>query len=366
MPTEAEYEIALTLTPQIGCVAAKTLVNHFGNATDIFKARKSSLAALEGIGSVRADAIKAFSDFETCRREVEFCHKHHLELLFLTHEHYPKRLLNCYDSPTVLYYKGEANLNASKVATVVGTRLNSEYGRQCTAELMEALASHQVLIVSGLAFGTDTIAHREALRCQLPTVACLAHGLHTIYPAENKKLATQMLEQQGGLLTEYRSGEPPDRHNFPTRNRIAAGMADVTIVIETDIEGGSMITAELANGYNRDVMAYPGKTTDPKSRGCNHLIKTNKAALITCGQDVVNAMNWAPAKAKKPVQRALFIELTETEQLIYNQLLTVEQIHIDELQFKCQLPASALSATLLTLELQGLVSSLPGKMYRLV
>jgi DNA processing protein len=304
MPTELEHQIALTITPQIGCVAAKTLAQHFGNATDIFKARKSLLSKIEGIGPVRAESIKAFHDFSLCESEAAFMEKHQVQPLFLTDSNYPQRLLNCYDSPTLLYYKGEADLNHSRIAAIIGTRSNSDYGKQCVAEMMEALREHDVLILSGLAFGIDTLAHREALQQQLPTVGVLAHGLHTIYPQENRKLARQMLEANGGLLTEFMSGTAPDKHNFPTRNRIVAGLADVTIVVETDIKGGSMITAELANNYNRDVLAFPGKATDAKSRGCNHLIKTNKAALVTNGQDVLEFMNWLPTCEKPKVQRS--------------------------------------------------------------
>ncbi|HSC53636.1 MAG TPA: DNA-processing protein DprA [Phnomibacter sp.] len=365
MPTEAEYQIALTLTPQIGCVAAKTLVQHFGNATDIYKAKKSTLATIEGIGTVRADSIKSFSDFERCEAELKYVQQHDIRTLFLQDPGYPRRLLNCYDSPTLLYYKGDADLNASKIAAVIGTRKNSEYGKQCVVEMMEALAAYDVLILSGLAFGIDTLAHREALKNKLPTVGVLAHGMHTIYPPENKKLSQQMLAEHGGLLTEFMSGEQPDKHNFPTRNRNVAGMADVTIVIETDIKGGSMITAELANNYNRDVLAFPGRTSDAKSRGCNHLIKTNKAALVGCGQDVLEFMNWLPATTKPKVQRSLFVDLNDGEQVIFDLLNAVEQMHIDELNLSSQLSSSAVASALLTLELQGVVQSLPGKLYKL-
>jgi DNA processing protein len=366
MPTEAEYQVALTLSPHIGCVAAKTLVQHFGNATDIFKAKASTLARIDGIGPVRADSIKSFNDFALCEQELQFAQKHGVQLLFLTDARYPRRLLNCYDSPTLLYYKGEADLNASRTAAIVGTRRNSEYGKHCVTELLAALAPHNVLILSGLAFGVDTLAHREALKQALPTVGVLAHGLHTVYPPENKGLARQMLEAGGGLLTECMSGTAPDKHNFPTRNRIVAGMADVTIVVETDVKGGSMITAELANNYNRDVLAYPGKATDTKSRGCNHLIKTNKAALITSGQDVLEFMNWLPAKEKPTQQRSLFIELSPDEQVIFDLLNGHDALHIDEINLRSQLSASAAAAALLTLELQGVVASLPGKLYKVI
>ncbi len=364
MPTELEYRIALTLTPQIGCVAAKNLVQHFGNATDIYKAKRSILSKMEGIGTVRADSIRSFQDFDACAREAAFLEKHHIQPLFLTDPSYPQRLLNCYDSPTLLYYRGSANLNHSRIAAIIGTRKNSEYGRQCVTELVEALAPHDVLIISGLAFGIDTLAHREALKQQLPTVGVLAHGLHTLYPPENRKLAREMVEEQGGLLTEFMSGTAPDKHHFPTRNRVVAGLADVTIVVETDIKGGSMITAELANNYNRDVVAFPGRVTDSRSRGCNHLIKTNKAALVTCGQDVLEFMNWLPLREKPRVQRSLFVELSADEKVVFDLLNQEAPLHIDELNIRSQLSSSAMAAALLSLELQGIIASLPGKLYK--
>jgi DNA processing protein len=364
MPTEVEYQVALTLTPHIGCVAAKALIQQFGNAGDIFKAKESELSRIENIGSIRAASIKSFNDFERCQNEIAFAEKNQIELLFLTSDSYPKRLLHCYDPPTLLYRQGSVNLNHEKVAAVVGTRKNTEYGKQVVSDLMESLAAQRVMILSGLAFGIDTLAHREALKNNLPTVSILAHGLHTLYPPENKKLSRQILENGGGLLTEFTSLDQPDKHNFPTRNRVVAGMADVTIVVETDVKGGSMITAELANNYNRDVLAFPGRTCDPKSRGCNRLIRTNKAALVENGEDVLAFMNWQAVKKKQRVQRSLFIELSADEKLVFDLLNLEEVMHIDDIHLRTQLSASRVAAALLSLELQGVLLSLPGKMYR--
>jgi DNA processing protein len=217
-----------------------------------------------------------------------------------------------------------------------------------------------------MAFGVDTQAHKACIKYNLPTIGVLAHGLDTLYPAENAKLARQMLAQEGGLLTEFWSGTKPDKHNFPTRNRVVAGLCDATVVIETDIKGGSMITAELAIGYNRDVFAFPGKSTDPKSRGCNDLIRRNKAGLITSGEEMLEAMNWMPQPEKKPkIQRSLFIELNPLEKIVVDLLSTRESMHIDELNLKSGLNASAAAGALLTLELQGVVISMPGKLYKL-
>lgn len=360
------YRLALTQVPQIGCVLARALTDKFGSAGAIFKASKKALCETEGISEIKAGIIRSFNDFEPCEHEWKLLQKHNIELLFLTDEKYPKRLLNCYDPPTVLYYKGNANLNAGKIVNIIGTRHHTDYGRQLTEKLVESLAPHNVLVLSGMAFGIDTQAHKCCVKNNVPTVGVLAHGLDTLYPPENAKLARQMLEEGGGLITEFPMGTPPDKHNFPTRNRVVAGMCDATIVIETDIKGGSMITAELAQGYNRDVFAFPGRAGDAKSRGCNLLIRQNKAGLISSGDELMEAMNWLPQPEKKTkIQRSLFIELNPQEKVIVDLLTTHEQLHIDELNLKSGMNASAAAGALLTLELQGVIVTLPGKLYRL-
>ena len=366
MHTEQIYQIALTQIPNIGCVHAKTLAEHFETAEAIFKAKKSTLEKIDGLGSVRAESIKAFTDFSRAEDELRFIEKYKIEALFITNKKYPKRLLNCYDSPTMLYYRGEADLNAARIISIIGTRSHTDYGKAITEKLTKELASEKILVLSGLAFGIDTVAHKSALKNGLPTVGVLAHGLDTIYPAENTKLAKQMVAEGGGILSEFMSGTKPDKHNFPTRNRIVAGMADATIVIETDIKGGSMITAELANNYNRDVFAFPGKTTDTKSKGCNYLIRSNKAALITCAQDLLELLSWLPQpEKKKKLQRELFIELTADERILVDLLNQNEQMQIDDIYLKSQLSTSLAASALLSLELQGIVMSLPGKVYKL-
>jgi DNA processing protein len=232
---------------------------------------------------------------------------------------------------------------------------------------VETLSQHSITIVSGMAFGIDTQAHKACVKYNVPTVGVLAHGLDTLYPPENAKLARNMLEQGGGLMTEFWSGTKPDKHNFPTRNRVVAGLADATIVVETDIKGGSMITAELAIGYNRDVFAFPGRVNDAKSKGCNWLIRQNKAALISNGDELLEAMNWLPQPEKKArVQRSLFIELTPHEKMIVDLLNANNQLHIDELNIKSGINASAAAAALLSLELQGVIERMPGKIFRLI
>ena len=275
-----------------------------------------TLEKIEGIGTVRARAIKAFRDFDVAEKEIAFIEKHNITPLFLTDAAYPQRLLHCYDAPTLLFYKGTADLNASKIVSIVGTRTNTDYGKTITEKLVQDLAEQNVLIVSGLAYGIDAFAHKAALKAQLPTVGVVGHGLDKVYPYAHTGLAKEML-QNGGLLTEFFSGTKPDKHNFPLRNRVVAGLADATVVVETLVNGGSMITAKLADAYNRDVFAVPGRTIDAKSAGCNYLIQHNKAILLTSAKELLEVMGWGETKKEKPkTQRSLFIEMTEEEKKI--------------------------------------------------
>jgi DNA processing protein len=358
------HQIALTLVPNIGDVRAKKLIEHFETAESIFKAPPKQLEKIEGIGSIAAKSIRHFADFKICEQEAAFIKKAGITPLFLTDPNYPQRLLNCYDSPPMLYYRGNADLNTAKIISVVGTRKNSDYGRTVCENLIADLKNEEVLIISGLAFGIDSIAHKSSLKNNLKTVGVMAHGLDKVYPAQNKELALEML-QHGGLLTDFMSGTNPDRQNFPRRNRIVAGICDALIVIESSKKGGSLITAELANSYNKDVFAIPGRVNDSRSEGCNYLIKNNKSLLITCADDLLEIMNWkaAPKKAKK--QKELFIELTPDERIITEILAAHENIQIDQLYFKSGLSSSAVANALLMLEMQGVVTALPGKVFKL-
>ncbi len=364
MDADLLYQISLTQISNIGPVQARILIEHFGNAEDIFKASKKQLGAIENIGEVRAKSIKAFTSFSVAETEIQFIEKYKIQMLFLTDKNYPQRLLHCYDAPTLLYYRGSADLNVAKVAAIIGTRNNTDYGKQCTEKLVADLHEQNVLILSGLAFGIDAVAHKSALQNNLQTVAVLAHGLDSIYPAQHKTLAKDMI-LNGGLLTEFMQKTKPDKHNFPKRNRIVAGMADATIVVETAIKGGSMITAELANNYNRDVFAFPGKTTDSKSAGCNYLIKNNKAFLLTDVQELLELMGWEKKKTKPKIQKELFIELSADEKIIADILKQKDAVHIDEIYLHSGLSSSSVAGAILNLELKNAVISLPGKMYKL-
>ncbi len=365
MHNDLLYQIALTLVPNIGDVRAKALLETFDDAKSIFKATKKQLENIEGIGTIAANSIKHFADFKVCEEEIKFIEKSKITPLFITDKNYPQRLLNCYDSPSLLYYKGNADLNAAKIISIVGTRSNSDYGKNICDKIIEDLAAQNVLIISGLAFGIDTIAHKASLKNNLKTVGVMAHGLDKVYPAQNKNLAVEMFSQ-GGLLTDFMSGTNPDRQNFPRRNRIVAGICDALLVIESSAKGGSLITAELANSYNKDVFAIPGKITDSRSEGCNYLIRNNKAILVTSANDLLESMNWNDTPKRIKQQRELFIELTPDEKIITDILKERDNIQIDELYFKSALSSSAVAQALLMLEMQGVVASLPGKVFKLL
>ena len=365
MANDLLYKLALTTIPNIGAVHAKILLQHY-DVREIFNAKKADLEKIEGIGTIRATSIRNFKNFSKAEEEIKFIEKFRIRPLFITDDDYPKRLLNCYDSPTLLYYKGTADLNASKTIAVVGTRTHTDYSKKIIDKFIGELAAQNILIVSGMAFGVDAIAHKAAVKNSLPTVGVLGHGLDQIYPPDHSGLAKDMLKNGGGLLTEFRSKTKPDKHNFPTRNRIVAGMSDATIVIESGIKGGSMVTAGLANGYNKDVFAFPGKITDNKSAGCNYLIKSNKAMLLTDAQELIEMMGWE--EKKKAIgnrQRAIFVELTKEEKIIVDILNEKETVHIDEINLRSGLSSSAIAAAILNLELQNIVLGLPGKMYKL-
>lgn len=358
------YQLSLTRITDIGNILTKQLIDHFGSASAIFHARKKELAAVEGIGEIRASQIKKFSDHHSSEQELKKIEQHQLRLLFLTDEHYPQRLKNCPDPPLVLFFRGDRSLNPSRIISIIGSRNATDYGKMVTEQLIKALQPYDVMIVSGLAHGIDAIAHRSALQQQLPTIGVMAHGFKTIYPHVHRSMAKEMIAQ-GGLLTEFWFDELPDRHHFPQRNRIVAGISDATIVIETAVKGGSMITADLAFEYNRDVFAVPGRITDLRSSGCLQLIAQNKATAFTSPDQIIHALGWLETKKKKNPQKKLFPELSSEEQIIVSILTTQEQMHVDELYLKSKLPSSAMASAILNLELQNLIVQLPGKRYQL-
>ena len=358
------HQIALTKVNGVGPIVARHLLTHFGSAEAVFAAKRKDLVGLQG---VTARVVEGLSNADTligAEKELRFVEKHGISPLFMGNNDYPRRLAECADAPILLYYRGNADLNAHRMVSIVGTRNATDYGRAICNDFVKALSSYGTTVISGLAYGIDIHAHRNALNHELPTVGVLGHGLDRIYPAAHREIATKMLHC-GGLLTEFPSGTKPDRQNFPMRNRIIAGLADVTIVVEAAAKGGALITAELANSYCRDVCAFPGSIDREFSAGSNYLIKTHRAHLITGAKDLEYLMNWEPmTTTKQPQQLQLPVSLDAAQQRIYDTIHTAGQLSIDELVRTLQWPQSKLAVTLLELEMNGVIIALPGKIYK--
>jgi len=366
MQEELRYQIALTQISQTGDIIAKKLLSIFGTASAIFNATKRELECIEDVGSGRANAIKQFRDFKRVDQEIAFIEKYQIQPVFYTDPVYSNRLRQCADSPIMLYFKGQADFNITRIVNVVGTRAPGEYGKHMCEQIVKDLAPYNVMVVSGLAYGIDILAHRTALENGMTTIGVLAHGLDRIYPLQHKETAKKMLDN-GGLLTEFISETQPDKQNFPRRNRIVAGMTDVTVVIESGTKGGSLITADIANSYSRDVMAVPGRVGDPNAAGCHHLIKTNQAMLITEAKDILQVMGWeSTQKAQKHPQKELFIELSAEEKQILALFTGDGEKNIDEICRHSNLPGSQVASLVFQMEMQHVLKSLPGQKYQLV
>ncbi len=360
-----QYQIGLTLLPGVGDVLGKKLVAYCGGVEGVFKQKRAALEKIPGIGNKLVNAIISQNVLGRAEEEIIFIEKNNITPLFYLEKKYPARLKHCTDSPIMLFHKGNTDLNTQKIVSVVGTRKATEYGKEMCERIIKELVSQDVLIVSGLAYGIDTCAHRVSLESGLKTIAVLGHGLDRIYPYLNRSLAEKIIDH-GGLITEFISKTKPDRENFPKRNRIIAGLADATLVVEAAKSGGALITAEIANSYNRDVFSVPGRIGDTWSEGCNHLIKINKASLVQSAEDVKYIMGWQKKPDMKPkIQRELFIELAPDEEKIINVLRMADTMCIDDIYLKSALPTSKVSIALLNLEFQGLVRVMPGKVYKL-
>lgn len=358
------YEIALTLLPGVGDVNAKKLVAYCGGAEAVFRERRKNLLQIPGIGERTVDSIVSQNVLSRAERELLFVEKNNIRILYYLNPDYPKRLQHCYDSPVIIYCKGETDLNVDKIIGVVGTRNVTDYGKYLTDKIIEELSEDDVLVVSGLAYGVDTCAHKAALKNELKTAAVLAHGFHTLYPQANLNLSRKIISSGGCLLTENISGVEPDRENFPKRNRIVAGMIDCLIVVESASKGGALITAEIANSYDRDVFALPGRIGDAFSEGCNNLIKNNKASLLANANDIRYVMRWDADAKIKPKQLKMFREFNEDEKLIMNLFENNDMINLDDIIIETRLSPSKIASILLSLEFDGIVKALPGKRYQ--
>lgn len=363
-----QYKVALSLIPKIGPILAKRLIAYTGSPQAVFQENKKNLLKIPNVGEQLAKNITSKGYLEKAEKELKFIEKYNIHTYFFTDEAYPPRLKNCEDSPVLLYSKGKVDFSNIKTLSIVGTRKPTEQGIDLCKTLIKDLAqtNEELLIVSGLAYGIDSCAHTTALEKGLKTIAVLGHGLNTIYPATHRNIAEKIVSQ-GALVTEFKSNTRAIAGNFISRNRIIAGMADATVIVESGEKSGALITADIANSYNRDVFAFPGRISDKQSKGCNQLIKSNKASLIESAADLEYLMGWEVQKQKqRTIQRKMFQELTPKEKEVLEVLKAYETIPIDQICNKLEQPTSQISPLLLDLEFKGLVKSLPGKRYKMI
>ncbi len=361
------YQIALTLIPGIGDVSAKNLVAYCGSPEAVFNEKKESLLKIPGIGSLTAQSIINHNTFAKAENEIAFIEKNKISSIFFTEKKYPERLKHCADSPILLYFLGDLDFNNMHFISIVGTRSATDFGKEFTKRLVAQLKPYNTCIVSGLAYGIDVTAHQESIKLNMSTVAVVAHGLDRIYPGVHSNIARQM-QSNGGVLTEFTSGNKPDRENFPKRNRIIAGLSEATIVVEAAKKGGALITGQIANSYNRDVFAVPGRVTDKYSEGCNHLIKTNRASLIQSAKDIEYLLGWKSTREMKnqTVQKSFFVSLNESETKVVDMLREKNSMQLDAMGLQLSWPVSKVFPVLTTLELKGVVRNKPGRVYELI
>ncbi len=355
--------LALHLVPGIGDRLMKQLISYCGSASLVFSKTKGKLMKIPGIGPVAASSIQQKQTFEQAEKEIQKAAKEQVEILFYVDPAYPSRLKVIDDSPAVLYLKGNVNLNTNKIVAIVGTRKATDYGKSFVEKIVEELLPHKPLILSGLAYGIDIHAHKQALKHELNTVGVLGSGIDVIYPAAHKDTARKMMSG-GGLISENPLGTKPDAHNFPARNRIIAGLCDALIVVEAAETGGALITAEIANAYNKDVFALPGNLGQEFSSGCNKLIKINKAHLLSGVKDIEYIMNWSVAQESPVNKNTVWLDLLPDEQKII-EALNGNALAIDELTIKTSLSPGMLATHLLNLELKNILKVLPGKRFKL-
>lgn len=356
------YLLALLKVDGVGDIMAKKLLTHFGSANAVLTAKNNQIAGIDGVGSVLLKNLKDKSIFEKASKELEFIKANDIAVSFFQDDSYPERLKHCIDSPVLIFSAGNINLKNKRIISIVGTRQITSYGTEFCKKLIEDLAPLDPVIVSGFAYGVDIVAHQLAMENNLQTIGVLAHGLNQIYPKTHKKYVAKM-EENGGFITEFWSSSNPDKENFVRRNRIVAGMTEATIVIESADKGGSLITANLANDYNRDVFAVPGRVTDKYSQGCNDLIKTQKANVLSSAADLVYILNWDMEKKTKTIQKSLFVDLEPDEQKVYDFLLMNGKELLDVIALRCDFPIFKISGMLLNMELKGVIRPLPGKLF---
>ncbi|MFP2997877.1 DNA-processing protein DprA [Spongiivirga sp. MCCC 1A20706] len=364
---ELLFILRLQCTPGIGDTTAKKLLQHCGSAEAIFAEKNQNLLRIEGVGSLLLENLKDKQNSIKAEQELRYIIDNKVQSSFFTDGDYPERLKHCVDGPILLFSKGNIDLKNKKIISIVGTRQITSKGIAFCEKLIEDLAHFDPIIVSGFAYGTDITAHKNAIKNKLQTIGCLAHGLNQIYPKVHHRYANQV-EENGGFFTDFWSSSNPERENFLKRNRLIAGLSQATIVIESAEKGGSLVTADIANSYNRDVFAVPGRPSDKMSLGCNNLIKQQKAHLMTSAADLIYLLNWELEEqpTKKLLQKQLFVELDATEKKVYAFLKEQERELLDIIALRCGIPTFKAASVLLNMELKGVIRPLPGKMFELV
>lgn len=359
--------LALMRIEGVGDIVAKKLINHCGSAEGVFNAKRNQVLAIEGVGEILYKNLKDnAAAFRHAEAEYKFIEQSGIKALYYQEEEYPERLKHCIDGPVILFTSGTIKMHGKKTISIVGTRQMTSYGADFCRKFIEDLAPLDPIIISGFAYGVDIFAHQVAMEQGLQTIGVVAHGLNQVYPKVHKKYVAAM-EQNGGFFTEFWSTSNPDKENFVRRNRIVAGLAEATVIIESADKGGSLITANVANDYNRDVFAVPGRVTDKYSQGCNNLIRSQKANLLTNAADLVYLLNWQlQEKKKQPVQKQLFVTLEPEEQMVYDYLLKHGKELMDIIALECNMPIFRLSSLLLNMELKGVIRPLPGKLFEAI
>lgn len=363
---ELLFVLALQRVPNLGDASAKKLISVVGSAEGIFREKKSSLLRIEGIGQAKLKDLDIQLQLPEAENELRYIETNHIAFSYFQDANFPEGLKHCLDGPLLFFQKGNIDIKNKKLISIVGTRNATPYGISFCEKLLEDLAPLHPVIISGFAYGIDITAQKKALELGLQTIGCLAHGFNEMYPKSHKRYVSK-IEENGGFITEFWSDDAFDRTNFLKRNRIIAGLSEATIVIESAEKGGSLVTADIANSYNRDVFAVPGRTNDPQSQGCNNLIKTQQAHLLSSAADIVYQLGWEVVKKNtKPKQTKLFVELTEEEHRIWNYLSAKDQELIDVIALDCNMPTFKIASILLNMELKGVVRPLPGKLFQVV
>lgn len=359
------YVLALQHVPKIGDVTAKKLIHYCGSAQAVFREKRQHLLKIDGVGITTIKGLFSSEHIKAAEDELKYIKENAISCLYFTDDLYPEKLKHCIDGPILLFQKGMINLQQPRIISIVGTRKITTYGIAFCEKLVEQLAAFNPIIVSGFAYGTDITAQKAAIKHKLQTIGCLAHGLNQMYPKTHKKYIAEV-EKHGGFLTDFWSTDSFDRNNFLKRNRVIAGMSEATIVIESAEKGGSLVTADIANSYNRDVFAVPGRVTDHQSIGCNNLIKFQQAHVLSNPLDVPYILNWELETKQPVIQKQLFVELTTEEQIIYDYLKNNDKQLLDVIALDCQMPIFKVASVLLAMELKGVTRPLPGKLFELV